>query len=138
MLTAGQPGRTARIASLTAAQRGFVLHLRLPRDTATWLNPVITAPLAEELLFRGLVFRILRERFGLVTGLVASALLFSLAHLPYWWMSGDKVGIALLVDLASIFAYGLFFAGLFRWSGSLWSPLVCHWLNNLLMVSLSQ
>lgn len=123
---------------LTAAQHGFILHLRFPRDTATWLNPIGTAPLAEELLFRGLVFSILRERFGMVTGLVASALLFSLAHLPYWWMSGDKAGTALLVELASMFAYGLLFAGLFQWSGSLWSPLVCHWLNNLLMVSLSR
>ncbi|MEO6034852.1 MAG: CPBP family intramembrane glutamic endopeptidase [Verrucomicrobiota bacterium] len=120
---------------LTVAQRRFVIQLTLPRDAATWLNPIFTAPLAEELLFRGLVFRILRGHFGVLAGFLASALLFSLAHLPYWWISGDKTGVALLVGLTSMFAYGLFFAGLYQWSGSLWSPLICHWLNNFLMVS---
>jgi CAAX protease family protein len=120
-----------------AARRGSSgLHLRLPTDVATWFNPVLTAPLAEELVFRGLIFRVLRERFSMPVGLLASSLLFALIHLPYWWMAGEKTGIGLLLELGSIFGYGILFAGLFQWSGSLWSPLVCHWLNNLVMVGL--
>jgi uncharacterized protein len=123
---------------LAAARRGFVApHVRLPTDMATWLNPVLTAPLAEELVFRGLSFRVLRERYGVPIALVASALLFAAIHLPYWWLAGQKTGAVLALELASIFGYGVLFAGLFQWSASLWSPLVCHWLNNLLMVSLS-
>ncbi len=123
---------------LAAARRGFAApHVRLPTDMATWLNPVLTAPLAEELVFRGLGFRGLRERFGVPIALLASALLFAAIHLPYWWLAGQGTGVALALELGSMFGYGVLFAGLFQWSGSLWSPLVCHWLNNLLMASLS-
>lgn len=122
---------------LAAARRGFAVpHLRLPTDMATWLNPVLTAPLAEELVFRGLIFRVLREHYRVPVALLASALLFALIHLPYWWMAGQKTGAGLALELVSMFGYGVLFAGLFQWSGSLWSPLVCHWLNNLLTVSL--
>ena len=67
---------------------------------------------------------------------LASALLFASIHLPYWWMAGEKTGADLALNLASMFGYGVLFAGLFQWSGSLWAPLVCHGLNNLLMASL--
>ena len=121
---------------LAALRRGSgVLHLRLPTDAATWLNPVLTAPLAEELVFRSLVFRVLRERFSVAVGLLASSLLFALIHLPYWWMAGEKTGTGLLLEFGLIFGYGILFAGLFQWSGSLLSPLVCHWLNNFLMIA---
>jgi membrane protease YdiL (CAAX protease family) len=123
---------------LAAARRGFVIHgLRLPSDVATWLNPVLTAPLAEELLFRGLIFRVLRDHVRVPVALLTSALLFAAIHLPYWWMAGQKTGGALTLELASIFGYGVLFAGLFQWSESLWSPLVCHWLNNLFLASLN-
>ena len=122
---------------LAAVRRGFLApHLRLPTDVATWLNAVLTAPLAEELVFRGLIFRVLREHYRVPVALLASAVLFASIHLPYWWMAGQMTGAALTLQLAVMFGYGLLFAALFQWSASLWSPLVCHWLNNLLMVSL--
>jgi membrane protease YdiL (CAAX protease family) len=121
---------------LTAAKyQTALLHLRLPRDLAIWLNPIITAPLAEELVFRGVVFRILRDRFGVKIALPARSLLFALIHLPYW-CAGGKSASALAVELSVMAAYGEFFAGLLQWSDSLWSPLICHWLNNLLMMSI--
>lgn len=122
-----------------AAQHGgtALLHLHVPTDAATWLNPILTAPLAEELLFRGAVLRVLRERLGVATAIPMSAALFALAHLPYWAISGEKSGAALAASLGSVFLLGIFFAALFHWSKSLWAPLDCHTLNNLLNVSLS-
>jgi len=108
----------------------------LPADPATWLNPIVLAPIAEEVLFRGLVFRVLLERLVVWSALVASALLFALIHLPYWWLSGAASPAGLVVRLGSIFAYGVFFALLYRWSGSLYAPIICHVLNNLLTSSL--
>jgi membrane protease YdiL (CAAX protease family) len=122
---------------LAAAQYGSaLLHVRLPTDSATWLNPVLTAPLAEELVFRGVVFRVMREQFGACVAAPASAALFALIHLPYWAMSGEKTGAALAAGLGSVFLLGVFFAALFHWSKSLWAPLVCHSLNNLLHIAL--
>src|SRR4030095_1592969 len=51
--------------SLSSALFGS-FRLAPPADLATWLNPILTAPFAEELVFRGLVFRLLRDRFNLL------------------------------------------------------------------------
>lgn len=106
-----------------------------PGDWATWLNPVLTAPLAEEILFRGTVFQELAERMHLAKALVLAAALFALSHAPYWFLSGAKTGLPLAASLGEIFVYGLVFAGLFRLTRSLWSPIVYHTLNNLTSLS---
>jgi membrane protease YdiL (CAAX protease family) len=111
-------------------------HFALPTDPATWLNAIISAPIAEEVLFRGLVFRVLLERLTLASALAVSAFLFALVHLPYWWLSGAAAPDALVLRLGSIFAYGVFFALLYRWSGSLLAPLLSHVLNNLVTCSI--
>ncbi len=133
---AGLAGFEVLLLATVAQHGGTMPAWRFPTDSATWLNPVLTAPLAEELVFRGLVFRLLRARFGACMAAPASALLFALIHLPYWAMSGEKTGAALAAGLGSVFLLGVFFAALFQWSRSLWAPLVCHWLNNLLMISI--
>jgi membrane protease YdiL (CAAX protease family) len=127
----------AGLALLTLVQRqGTALHPQLPADAATWLNSILTAPFAEEVLFRGVVFRVLRQLANGWWAAPVSAALFALAHLPYWAISGEKSGAALALALGLMFAYGLLFAALFQCSKSLWAPLVCHTLNNLLTVAL--
>jgi uncharacterized protein len=111
-------------------------HFTFSRDPATWLNAILSAPIAEEMLFRGLVFRVLLERLAVWSALVVSALLFALIHLPYWWLSGAASPAGLGLRLGSIFAYGIFFALLYHWSGSLYAPVICHVLNNLVTVSM--
>ena len=108
----------------------------LPADPAIWLNAIVSAPIAEEVLFRGLVFRVLLERLTIWSALALSALLFALIHLPYWWLSAAAPPAALVLRLGSMFVYGVFFALLYHWSGSLYAPIVCHVLNNLLTSSL--
>lgn len=125
------------LAAVTAVQDyGHLTRFAVPTDSATWLNAILSAPLAEEVLFRGLVFRVLLERLPLWSALVVSALLFALIHLPYWWLSGVVAPAALVLRLGSLFAYGVFFALLYRWSGSLYAPIICHLLNNLVTSSL--
>jgi membrane protease YdiL (CAAX protease family) len=131
----GAMGMAIVLVLFLAGHRFGSLRLR-PPDAAAWLNPILTAPLAEEIVFRGVVFRILLERLKFWGAALASAVLFALIHAPFWWLSGDKRGLDLLSALGSMVGYGLLFAGLFRWSGSLWSPLLCHWFNNLLNTAL--
>jgi membrane protease YdiL (CAAX protease family) len=125
------------LAAVVSLQHGSRFsHFTLPKDPATWLNAIGSAPIAEEVLFRGLVFRVLLERLTLWSALTVSALLFALIHLPYWWISGTALPAGLVLRLGSIFAYGVFFALLYRWSGSLYAPLISHMLNNLVTSSL--
>jgi membrane protease YdiL (CAAX protease family) len=107
-----------------------------PTDLATWLNPVLGAPVAEELLFRGLVFQRLEKAIGRAGGLFVSAVLFTLIHFPYWFLSGYKAGWDLAVAEGEMFAFGVAFAVLFCLTRSLWAPLVYHFGNNLVGVSL--
>jgi membrane protease YdiL (CAAX protease family) len=125
------------LAAMVGVQHGSRFsHFAIPTDPATWLNAVISAPIAEEVLFRGLVFRVLLERLALWSALAVSALLFALVHLPYWWLSGAASPAGLVLRLGSIFAYGVFFGLLYHWSGSLFAPLLCHMLNNLVTSSI--
>lgn len=52
----------------------------------TIVYAVVIAPAGEEFFFRGIVFRSLRQRYGLVVGLVGSGLAFGLIHyIPGPW-----------------------------------------------------
>lgn len=73
----------------------------------------------EELLFRGVVFRILEERVGTWIALVASSLLFGLIHL----VNG---GATLEGTLAIALQGGLLMASAYIATRSLWVPIALH------------
>ena len=77
----------------------------------------------EELIFRGVVFRLLDQRWGLWTALIVSSLLFGLIHISNanatWWAA-----------LAIAIEAGLMLGIAYKWSGSLWMPIGIHWAWN--------
>lgn len=95
-----------------------------------WLTVLGIAPLLEELLFRGLFWSALASaklRVGVVWVVSASA--FAALHLP-GWIATQGVSPSLLTQFGLVFAAGLFF-GLGRWlTGSLWSAVFLHFVNN--------
>lgn len=97
----------------------FVLF---PRSVFGFLGSLVfgavAVPIAEEFLFRGLLFRWMRDRWGFSVGAVASALVFALAHPP-------AAGSAPM-----IFLIGLALAYFYERSGSLWPSMVLHGVNN--------
>ncbi|MFE3543900.1 CPBP family intramembrane glutamic endopeptidase [Nocardia sp. NPDC059177] len=74
---------------------------------------------AEEILFRGIVFRILEERTGTVVALVGSALLFGAAHL----VNADAT---LLGTLSIAVTGGTLTAAAYVATRSLWLPIGLH------------
>jgi uncharacterized protein len=76
-------------------------------------------PLAEEMLFRGIGFTALR-RYGLLTGVLGSALIFALAH-------------GFSVVLVAAFVIGVVNALMMERSGSLWPGVVAHATNNTVL-----
>ncbi|MGE3960928.1 MAG: lysostaphin resistance A-like protein [Dehalococcoidia bacterium] len=81
------------------------------------LSVVVVAPLSEELFFRGLVFRAVQARWGLVLGMVISGLLFSLVHFE-------------ISVVAPFWGIGMLFAFAYHRSGSLWTPVIAHAIFN--------
>jgi uncharacterized protein len=123
--------------ALSIVRHRFVLpHFVFPTGTWTWLSTILLAPFAEELMFRGLVYRFLRDRTGIMHAVWLSSVLFALIHLPYWWLSGAKTGIALGLALLEICGIGVLLCGLYQWKRSLWTPVLYHAANNFISVAL--
>ena len=78
----------------------------------------------EELVFRGLIGQGLVHRWGLPGGIAATAALFALAHIS------PAHAIATL-------PLGVFLHWVYLQTRSLWAPILLHFLNNLLVISLA-
>jgi membrane protease YdiL (CAAX protease family) len=85
------------------------------------LEYVILAPLFEELVFRGLLFAILRRKFRFLPAALMSASIFGLAH-----------GYG-LVGLISVCWSGVLWAWIYEKTGSLAPGILAHAINNLLV-----
>lgn len=100
------------------------------RDVLYALLFTVAAPVAEELLFRGLLFRSLRDAFiakfgtrsGIVLGAVISGVIFGGIHLG----GGQDKYLPVLMTL------GVLLALAYQWSGTLYVPVVLHSINNAL------
>ena len=81
------------------------------------------APFGEELLFRGILYSMFRERWGIWIGVLVSSFLFGLIH-------GN-----LAVGLTG-FLLGILTALVFEYSNSLWTAVLVHTLNNSVKIVL--
>ena len=92
---------------------------RLPRtkvDALFAVSAAVLAPLVEELIFRGTLFRSCRVRFGPVKAALLSSALFALGHI-------DR-------DSMAIFVSALTYVLAYTRTRSLWAPIVLHAINN--------
>ncbi len=99
----------------------FIEQMLLASPPLAVLSVVILAPLAEEMLFRGLLFGAMESRCG-KWAILGSALAFAMAHFdPYYFVP--------LVALGGLF-------GWVRWrSGTIWVSALLHMLNNAFAIS---
>jgi membrane protease YdiL (CAAX protease family) len=80
---------------------------------------VVAAPIGEELVFRGFLYRTLELKFGGIAAILATAFGWAVLHVQYS-LSGMIV----------IFAGGLFFGAIRRYGGSLYLTMILHALWN--------
>ncbi len=97
------------------------------------IGAVILAPVTEELLFRGLIFRGLYDRSPLAAHLV-SILLFSAIHVSGYIGMYDATVLVLCFIQYLPAAYCLNFA--YQYGGSILCPILMHMLTNLISLSL--
>ena len=82
----------------------------------------VLAGVGEELLFRGLIQRILVRKYGRWTGIIIAAILFSAMHMQFY---GFFPRFLLGVVLGILFAY----------SGSLWVAILAHFFYDALLIA---
>lgn len=122
--------------AVSVEQHGFKMHVRANNPFVTtpslthsqWeaaflvaLAVIVLAPLAEEALFRGVLFGSLTARWGYLTGSVASAAIFGLAHLD----------LTLFIPLALA---GIVLNALYHRTGSLIPSTIAHATLNAVSV----
>lgn len=97
-------------------------HLARHPNERWWMlvMAVVFAPLAEEYLFRGLLFRALDREWGGWKAIGASAAFFAIYHSPAAWVP--------------VFAVGFFNAWLFKASRRLWPCVIVHATYNAIIV----
>lgn len=83
----------------------------------------LTVGVGEEVLFRGIVFRMIDDRWGTAVGLLASALIFGFVHI-------SNANATVWSSLAIAIEAGLLLAAAYKWSGTLWLPIGIHWSWN--------
>lgn len=115
------PVETWMRASEQEAERltkAFV-NVTTARDVMINLMVIAVLPaIGEELLFRGVVQRVLTEWFGSAhAGIWISAAVFSAIHVQFF-------GFVPRMMLGVCFGYML------HWSGSIWLPVIAHFFNN--------
>lgn len=99
-------------------------HAQFPTlELATMFIQFLLVAVGEEVMFRGILFRMINNMIGTKTALVVSALIFGFAHFMQgtWWSS---IAIAIEAGLLLAMAYQL--------THSLWFPIGIHWTWNFM------
>ena len=91
---------------------------------------IVIAPLSEELFFRGMLFRAVRDRYGLVSGLLASGVGFGLIH----FLDADWQDALLLIGV--MFFNGIALAWWYERRGTIVAPIVAHMVFNIIGLTL--
>jgi membrane protease YdiL (CAAX protease family) len=95
-----------------------------PRVAALAAIAVLLAPVVEELVFRGGLFRFLRGRSPHWVALVLPALVFASLHVNYKTLEG-------LITLAPLTAFGIIFSLAYERTGRIAVVMIAHALFNL-------
>lgn len=104
--------------SATVEWRGFMGEQQL-----SMFMMFLAVAVGEEMIYRGVIFRWIDERWNTWVALLVSAILFGWMHITNdnatWWSS-----------LAIAIEAGLLLGAAYKWSGSLWLPIGIHWAWN--------
>lgn len=111
-------GMMALAGSYTITSARFNL---MPQLTAFMLFYVVAV--FEEIIFRGVVFRLIDDRWNTALALIISAVLFGALH--YW-----NPGASLWSSCAIAIEAGLLLGAAYKHFGTLWLPIGIHWAWN--------
>ena len=91
----------------------------------SWLSLFLLVGVVEEVVFRGILFRLITDKWNIAVGLTTSSLFFGLAHLGN---PGATLWAALAIALASGWLFGMAYA----YHQTIWVPIGMHWAWNYL------
>jgi membrane protease YdiL (CAAX protease family) len=97
-----------------------------PEDTSYWwwwaATICVQPAIVEELFFRGCCWRVMTPVMGVHTTVLVSSIMFGFAHI------GVPLSIPILTAVGLLLGYSR------AWSGSLWLPMILHFVHNLVVI----
>lgn len=113
------------VVGLMALARCYTIsgsEFNLMPQALAFLGCLVTA-VFEEIIFRGILFRLIDDRWNTFVALLVSALFFGAAHLT-------NPGASLWSSFAIAIEAGLLLGAAYKYSGTLWLPIGIHWAWN--------
>jgi membrane protease YdiL (CAAX protease family) len=103
-------------------QQEIVLNFKsnLSKDKVLLLHVLIMAPVVEEIIFRGYIYRILKTKIPIMFAIIISSTLFSLIHYN-------------VLSFILLFVLSIFLTYIYERNGSIMCPIIIHSLFNLMM-----
>ncbi len=114
------------------------MELFLPEDFSWSLALVsvlvlgVLVPIGEEIMFRSILYRWLRDTWGVTVGVVVSALVFGSLHISVGTEHVYGVEFTVAIGVALI---GAILALVYEYSGSVWTAILMHMAQNTLGVA---
>jgi membrane protease YdiL (CAAX protease family) len=106
-------------------QQEIVLNFKssLFEDKVILIHVLVIAPIVEEVIFRGYMYRILKSRIPIIFAMIISSTLFSLIHFN-------------VLSYILLFVLSIFLTYIYERDGSIICPIIIHSLFNLMMSTL--
>lgn len=103
-------------------QQEIVLNFKstLIEDKGILLHVLIFAPIVEEVIFRGYIYRILKSKLPIIFSMIISSTLFALIHYN-------------VLSYILLFVLSIFLTYIYERNGSIICPIIIHSLFNLMM-----
>ena len=114
------------VITLLLAVPGFYRAVEFSLDPVTLITDFtffFMVAVGEEIIFRGIFFRMIDERFNTWVALLVSALVFGFVHII-------NPGATVWSSTAIAIEAGIMLALAYKYSGSLWMPIGIHWAWN--------
>ena len=108
------------------------LDYKVPEGLVVWGSWIIVSPLAEELLFRVILFQELKREMRAWRATLLSSLFFVFIHLPPMILLNNNTVAEILSFCGQIFLISIILTYAFNKSKSLWGSLLPHWANNFI------
>lgn len=87
------------------------------------LSMFLLVAVCEEIIFRGVIYKCVEERFGMIWALVVSGLLFGFVHI-------SNAGATVFSSVAIAIEAGVMLGLAYSYGRSLWFPVGIHWAWN--------
>mgnify|MGYP001181572320 CR=1 FL=1 len=106
-------------------QQEIVLNFKsiFLEDKRILIHVLLIAPIVEEVIFRGYMYRILKSRIPIIFAMIISSTLFSLIHYN-------------VLSYILLFVLSIFLTYIYERNGSIICPIIIHSLFNLMMSTL--